>query len=58
MSESRGCRRSKASEDEVVVVYHESSATKEMGYHRLSRRVNKTEIKLQNSYFTADKDIT
>jgi hypothetical protein len=28
-----------------------------MGYHRLSRRVNKIEIKLQNSYFTADRDI-
>jgi hypothetical protein len=57
MSESRGCPRSKASEGEAVVVYREPSATKEMGYHRLSRRVNKIDIKLQNSYITVDRDI-
>ena len=57
MSERRGCPRYKASEGEAVVVYRESSATKEMGYPRLSRRVNKIEIKLQNSYFIADRDI-
>jgi hypothetical protein len=27
--------------DEAVVVYWESLITKEMGYHQLSRRVNK-----------------
>jgi hypothetical protein len=30
---------------EVVVVYCEALITKEMGYHRLSRRANKIEIK-------------
>jgi hypothetical protein len=30
---------------EVVVVYCEPLITKEMGHHRLSRRVNKIEIK-------------
>ena len=30
---------------EVVVVYCEPLITKEMGYYRLSRRVNKIEIK-------------
>jgi len=39
--ESRGCPRSKATEGEAVVDYREHSATKEMGYHRLSQRVNK-----------------
>ena len=35
---------------EAVVVYREPSATKEMGYHRLSRRVNKIDTKFQNSH--------
>jgi len=30
---------------EAVIAYCESLITKEMGYHRLSRRVNKNEIK-------------
>jgi len=30
---------------EGVVVYYEPLITKEMGYNRLSRRVNKNEIK-------------
>jgi hypothetical protein len=42
---------------EAVVVYREPPATKEMGYHRLSRRVNKIDIKLQNSYLTVGRDI-
>lgn len=42
---------------EAVVVYCESLITKEMGYHRLSRRVNKNEIKEQNSYLTDSRDI-
>jgi hypothetical protein len=57
MSESRGCTRSKATEGEAVVIYCEPSATKEMGYHRLFRRVNKIDIKLQNSYIAVGKDI-
>ncbi len=47
----------KVTEGEAVVVYREPSATKEIGYHRLSRRANKTDIKLQNSYLDAGKDI-
>ena len=58
MRESRGCYRFKASEGKAVVGYRELSATKEIGYHRLSQKVNKIEIKLQNSYFTAERDIT
>jgi hypothetical protein len=42
---------------EAVVVYREPSATKEIGYHRLSGRVNKIDIKLQNSYLTVAIDI-
>ena len=42
---------------EAVVVYCESLITKEMGYHRLSQRVNKNEIKEQNSYLTDSRDI-
>ena len=57
LSEIRGCPRSKATEGEAVVVYREPSATKEMGYHRLSRRVNKIDIKLQISYLTIGRDI-
>jgi hypothetical protein len=57
MNESRGCLGSKATEGEAVVAYREPSATKEMGYHRLSRRVNKIVMKLQNSYLTAGRDI-
>ena len=38
--------------DEAVVNYCESFTTQEMGYHRLSRRVNKIEIKYQNSYLS------
>ena len=41
LSKSRGCLRSKASKGEAVVSYCEPLATKEMGYHRLSWRVNK-----------------
>jgi hypothetical protein len=48
MSETRGCPRSKASKGEAVVGYRESLATKEMGYHRLSRRVNKMKIQNKN----------
>jgi len=43
-------------EGEAVVVYCEPLITKEMGYHRLSRRVNKIEIKKQNSYITDGRD--
>jgi hypothetical protein len=50
MSESRGCPISKATEGEAVIIYREPSATKEIGCHRLARRVNKIDIKLQNSY--------
>ena len=57
LSENRGCPRSKASGGEAVVCYREPSATKEMGCHRLSRRVNKNEIKKQNSYLTDAIDI-
>jgi hypothetical protein len=57
MSESRGCPISKATEGEAVVIYRESSATKEIGYHRLSRRVNKIDLKLQNSYLNVGRDI-
>ena len=57
MSENRGCPRSKASEGEAVVAYREPSVTKEMVCHRLSRRVIKIDIKLQNSYLTVGGDI-
>jgi len=46
-----------ATEGEAVVVYREPSARKEMGYYRLSRRVNKIDIKLQNLYLTVYRDI-
>jgi hypothetical protein len=42
---------------EAVVVYCEPLITKKMGHPRLSRRVNKTDIKLQNSYLTGGRDI-
>jgi hypothetical protein len=57
LSESRRCPRSKTTEGEAVFVYREPLATKEMGYHRLSRRVNKIDIKLQNSYLPVGRDI-
>jgi hypothetical protein len=57
MSESRGCPRSKATGGEAVVGYRKPPATKEMGYPRLSRRVNKIDIKLQNSYLIVGGDI-
>jgi hypothetical protein len=44
MIESRGCPSFKASKGEAVVVYCEPLATQQMGYHRLSRRVNQMEI--------------
>jgi len=43
MSESRGCPSCKTSKGEAVVGYREPLATQQMGYHRLSRRVNKME---------------
>jgi hypothetical protein len=56
-----------ATEGEAEVVYREPSATKEIPVsgislrsrriHRLSRRVNKIDIKLQNSYLTVGRDI-
>jgi hypothetical protein len=57
MIESRGCARSKATEGEAVVAYRDPSATKEMGYHRLSHRVNKIDLRLQNSYLNLNSDI-
>jgi hypothetical protein len=42
---------------DAVVVYCEPLITKEMGYYRLSRRVNKNERKKQNLYFTDGRDI-
>jgi hypothetical protein len=48
---------SKASEGEAVVFYREPSATKEMGYPRLSRRVNKIDLKMQNSYLNVGREI-
>jgi hypothetical protein len=57
----------KATGGEAVVIYREPSATKEIPVggislrsrriHRFSRRVNKTDIKLQNSYLTIGRDI-
>jgi len=43
--------------DEAVVIYCESLITKEMGYHRLSRRANKIGIEQQISYLTDGRDI-
>jgi hypothetical protein len=67
MNESRGCPRSKATEGEAVVIYREPSATKEIPVggislrsrriHRFSRRVNKIDLKLQNSYLNVGRDI-
>jgi len=42
---------------EAVVVYRESLITKEIGYHLLSRRVNKNEIIEQNSYLADGRNI-
>ena len=42
---------------EAVENYCEPVTTLKMGYHRLSRRVNKTDIKKQNSYLTDSRDI-
>jgi hypothetical protein len=42
---------------EAVVNYCKPVTTPKMGYHRLSRRVNKTDIKLKNSYLTDGRDI-
>ncbi len=36
---------------EAAVSYCEPSTTPKMGYHRLSRRVNKIEIKYKHPYF-------
>ena len=57
MSESRGGPRSKTSEGEAVVGYREPLATKEMGYYRLSRRVNKMENIFSN-YFSFMEEIS
>ncbi len=63
----RGKREKEEEKGETVVIYREPSATKEMRYPRLSRRVNKTDIKaesyltlvekLQNSYLIVGRDI-
>jgi len=42
---------------EAVVVYCEPLTTKEMVYHRLSRRVNKIEIKYLKPLFTYNRNI-
>jgi hypothetical protein len=46
MSESRGCPSFKASKGEAVVAYRDPLATQKMGWHRLSRRVNKMGLKM------------
>ena len=46
MSESRGCPSFKTSKGEAVVAYRNSLATQKMGWHRLSRRVNKMGFKM------------
>ena len=48
MSESRGCPSFKAPKGEAVVAYRpaEAGATQKMGWHRLSRRVNKMGLKM------------
>ncbi|MGD8261878.1 MAG: hypothetical protein PVG08_12340 [Desulfobacterales bacterium] len=50
--ESRGCPSFKASKGEAVVSYRNPLATQKMGWHRLSRRVNKmgSRIDLYNSF--------
>ena len=50
MSESRGCPSFEASKGEAVVGYREHLATKKMGRHRLSRRVNKIKLKIDILY--------
>ncbi|HSQ83523.1 MAG TPA: hypothetical protein VLM43_02265 [Desulfobacterales bacterium] len=57
MSESRECPRSKATGGEAAVGYRDPPAKKEIGYHQLSRRVNKIDIKSQNSYLIVGRDI-
>jgi hypothetical protein len=46
----------KACKGEAVVIYCEALATEEMGYHRLSRAVNKEGVK-SRSYNTPMDDI-
>jgi hypothetical protein len=46
MSESRECPSFKASKGEAVVAYRNPLATQKMGWHRLSRRVNKMGFKM------------
>jgi hypothetical protein len=50
LCESRGCPRSKASKGEAVVNDCEPLATPEMGYDRLSRRVNKMNNHIRKRY--------
>jgi len=44
-------------EGEAVVSYCEPLTTPKMGDYRLSRRVNKIEMKQQHSYLTDGRDI-
>ena len=59
MIESRGCPRFKATEGEAVppLAGPRTLGNEGDGYHRLSRRVNKTDLKLQNSYLNVSIDI-
>jgi hypothetical protein len=41
----------------AVVNYCNPVTTQKMGYDRLSRRVNKTDIEIQNSYLIDSRDI-